>query len=608
MPARREKALPTPAHGAEPLPLRSPATILVAIVAAACALFSVTFQIYDTDFWQHLLVGRVIWQTHAVPHEHLWSWVSYGRPEVTPSWLFRALLWPFYAAGGVTGLFVWRWLTTLAAFGVLWAAARRMGARGLAPLFVLVWCAWIYHGRSQMRPETLAVVLMALELWILEARRARVAAGHPPRGWRDPLLLLVPIAWLWANAHASYFIAFVLLGIHGVARFWSERRAAPLRPLVLAGLAMLAISFVNPFGWRTLWLPFDYALHLSRETIFRGISELAPMNWANNARSGVWILMVLWPLLAMGRAARRGVDVAEVLTLLLATAYALPSQRFVGFYAIAAAPYVGRDLDGLFRAWRRPAWATRAFVRSAFAAAACVAIGIPEALRPSFTPGIGIQLQKFPVAAADFIERHGVRGRGFSHFRQVGYLAWRFWPDRERLPFTDIHQSGTPGDREAFAEAFLAPRQTWTNIAAHYRIDYAVLDRRVSLGSELLDVLDTDSTWAVVFLDDDAAVYVRRVALPAVADSFGYRILGGGREKLRAIAQIDSAGWEPLRRELERSAAESRWSSRAHAVLTSMALAQGRTDEARSHLERVLAVDPSNAQARALLKSLPSPR
>jgi Flp pilus assembly protein TadD len=92
--------------------------------------------------------------------------------------------------------------------------------------------------------------------------------------------------------------------------------------------------------------------------------------------------------------------------------------------------------------------------------------------------------------------------------------------------------------------------------------------------------------------------------LPAVADSFAYRILGGGAQRLAAIARIDSAGWEPLRSELERSAVESPWSSRAHAVLASMALAQGRAAEARDHLERVLQADPTNAQARTLLESL----
>jgi hypothetical protein len=53
----------------------------------------------STDLWQHLLVGRLIWETHPVPLRHLWSYPVYGRPDVLPSWGFRGLLWPFYALG-----------------------------------------------------------------------------------------------------------------------------------------------------------------------------------------------------------------------------------------------------------------------------------------------------------------------------------------------------------------------------------------------------------------------------------------------------------------------------------------------------------------------------
>ena len=578
--------------------------MVAAAVAFACIAAAVTYRIFDPDFWQHLLVGRVIWQTHSIPRDQLWSWVTYGHAEPLQSWLFCALLWPFYSVAGVLGLALWRWLTTLAAFALLWAAARRMGARGLTPLVALVWCAWVFRVRTQLRPEMVAAVLMALELWLLEARRVRRPSHSSETLWRDPAWGLVPIVWIWANAHASYFIAFVLLAIHGADAALRREGRREIRRLAPVALAMVLAGLANPFGWHTLWLPFDYALHLSRETLYRGISELAPMGWAGNARSGVWIMIFLWPLLALLRIRRAGPDWAELATCALATAYAVPSQRFVGVYALAAAPYLGRDLDELARAWPRPAWLRAPALRAAAAAAVCIAVGIPEALRPAYAPGIGIAMDRYPVAAADFMVRHGVRGRGFSHFRQVGYLAWRFWPDRERLPFTDIHQAGTPADREAFAEAFLAPRQTWRNIASHYELDYAVLDRRARLGAELLDVLDADRAWAVVFLDDAAALYVRRASLSAVADSFEYRILGGGQQRVAAIASVDSAGWEPLRHELERSAAESPWSSRAHAVLTSMALAQGRTEEARAHLERVLAVDPKNAQAKALLKSL----
>src|SRR5688572_18341110 len=134
-PSRPARATPPPLP-APALALRHPALLAAALVAAASILFSVTFRLIDSDFWQHLVVGKAIWESHSIPREHLWSWLSYGRPEVLPSWLFRAVLWPFYAAGELEGLFVWRWLTTLLVFGFSWMTARRMGARGFVPLVV----------------------------------------------------------------------------------------------------------------------------------------------------------------------------------------------------------------------------------------------------------------------------------------------------------------------------------------------------------------------------------------------------------------------------------------------------------------------------------------
>ena len=79
--------------------------ILGALLAAAAIAVVVTFPIADPDLWQHLTVGRAIWRMHEIPHTHLWSWPTYGVREVLPSWLFRAVLWPVYAAAGVNGLY-----------------------------------------------------------------------------------------------------------------------------------------------------------------------------------------------------------------------------------------------------------------------------------------------------------------------------------------------------------------------------------------------------------------------------------------------------------------------------------------------------------------------
>ena len=615
-PARRptppqSRARATPPDPAPPLALSHPATILVGLVAAACVLFTVSYRIIDSDFWQHLLVGRTLWERHAIPRQHLWSWLSYGTPEVLASWLFCALVWPFQAVGGVVGLFAWRWITTLAVFGLSWSTARRIGARGLLPLVVMVWCALLYRGRSQVRPETLAAVLLALEIWILETRR---------HGGPDRRLWLVPIVVVWVNAHVSYFLAFIVLAIHlvGAGRVGTALGAPASRPTVDASsalgasatldrlrspwalvLLMGAAAFLNPFGWQALWQPFEYSLSLSREPLFRGIGELQPMNWTANARSGAWLMIGLWPLLLLWRWRRRGLDPVEALMCALATAYTLPSQRFIGVYAVAASPYLARDLEEWFAARRRP-WGPRTPVlRALLAAAVCIVMGVPEAFNPVLVPGVAIDLKRFPLAACDFIERHGVRGRGFSHFRFVGYQAWRFWPDRERLPFMDIHQSGRREDRDAFALAFTDPA-SWPQLRDHYRLDYVVLDRRQRSGAGLLDVLDADTSWTPVLIDDGSALYVaRRGRLAAVADSFGYRLLGGGAARLAALAgaAADSArrGW--LRGELERAASQSVWNSIALGQLANLELMEGHPQEAGRHLEAALRVDPGLAGA-----------
>src|SRR6185295_19471966 len=99
----RAPSRPTPAL--EPAPaLPGAAVWLAVLIAAACVACATTYPIVDTDFWQHLAVGRAIWQTHSLPHTNVWTWPTYGEPYLVQSWLYRVWLWPFWQVGGVAGL------------------------------------------------------------------------------------------------------------------------------------------------------------------------------------------------------------------------------------------------------------------------------------------------------------------------------------------------------------------------------------------------------------------------------------------------------------------------------------------------------------------------
>ena len=587
-----------------PLPLAHPASLLAAAAAALCVIVSVSFRLSDTDLWQLLVTGKAAWALHRVPTTNLWTWAHPGIPQVASSWLFRALLWPIWDRFGVAGLYAWRWATTLAAFGLTWAAARALGARGALTLVVLVWGALIYRLRSEVRPETLAAVLFAAQLWILAARRA---------GGRDRSAWIVLVAWIWANAHASYHAGLLLTAIYLVAEWADARRVAPRgRRLWPVLAASIAVSFVNPSGWRMLAQPFQYLIVWRAEPMYRAIEELQPLRLGAHWKSGLPVLLAGWPLLALLRTRQRAADVAEWLLCLALTPLALSSQRFLGLYALAATPFVARDLEAVAAALPRPAWSASPWARGALAVAAMVALGVPEWTRIEIPLGIGFQRAAFPAGACDFMAAHGVGGRAFNHFDLGGYMAYRSWPSPDRLPFMTTQPENAPPEDRTMYVAALTDRDAWLALDARYGFDYLLLARHESPGERLEANLEGDSTWALVFADDAAELLVRRAGpLRAVADSFAYRVLPpseDGRRFLVGACASDTILRHRAIVELERQTAASPENGGAHRLLGIFAMMDGRANEARAHFERTLALDPLVPGVHPLLAVIASAR
>jgi len=319
---------------------------------------------------------------------------------------------------------------------------------------------------------------------------------------------------------------------------------------------------VNPFGWRTVWRPAEFVLHWRHDPLLSGISELRPLDWSANLSNGLPLLMAGWPLLLLWRWRRSGPDWTELGTAALATALALSGTRFVAPYALLAAPWVARDFDEWWRA-HVPVRATARPWRTALATSAlCVLLPLHEWRHYENRIGVGFDERRFPAAACDFMETSGIRGRAVNDFYLGGYLLWRFWPDPSRLPFFDIHPEDKPAaERLAYLRAFTSA-SGWHALDARHRFDYALLSRSHLSNYGLLDVLDMDPDWSLVFVDDVAALYVRREgSLAQVAGEHGYHLLSGGRlrlEKLALACVEDRALTVELAGELRRQAVASR--------------------------------------------------
>jgi tetratricopeptide (TPR) repeat protein len=159
----------------------------------------------------------------------------------------------------------------------------------------------------------------------------------------------------------------------------------------------------------------------------------------------------------------------------------------------------------------------------------------------------------------------------------------------------DIHQAGTREDRYSYAFAGADPR-AWSDLDARHRFDYAVLRRVPYSGDRLLDVVEADTTFALAFMDDAAALFLRRDGrFGALADAqvYGVNAAGPARQaSLGAAVMADSVVRAIAVAELEREVRESPYHAIALVRLGSLALAGGDTTQAAARLTAALANDP----------------
>jgi hypothetical protein len=305
--------------------------------------------------------------------------------------------------------------------------------------------------------------------------------------------------------------------------------------------------------------PFEFALRWRHEPLFRSIEEIGPIVWSQNWSNGLPLLLAGWPALVLWRWRHGRRDLREWLLAAVFTVLALAGNRFVATYALVAAPYVGRGFAEWIESLRfavPPPWP-----RAALVSLACVAACAWDWTHNVGPLGYGFDMSRAPVHACDWIEAHGVRGRGFNRFSFGGYMLWRFWPDRTRLPFMDIHpEDSTPHLRDLYHRATTVPGG-WDDLVRELQPDYALMSRRDSDRPNVLDAIDADPAWALVFVDDVAALYLRREgALRNLASARGYETLGGSQRG--TAARLERAAGDAeyrghMRTELARQAEES---------------------------------------------------
>ena len=277
----------------------------------------------DNSLLTHLATGRLILDTGSVPSVDPYSRFGAGEPWTVQSWLVSLV----YASadrlagppairlfngvvGALIGIGAWR----------LGGPAGRVGTRvGLAAAPLAV-------GFGLWSPRPLLVGLAALVGLLLIVRERRAP-------W-----LLVPLLWVWGNAHGSFPLALAFLTMT-VLGGWLDDRRLDRRDLGLLAWAAIgtAGAAVGPLGLDLLAFPLEV---LADREAMTGVVEWEAPTYAT---PGEWAWLGSTPLLLL--AARRGGrwrDLLPAVAFVLAASLALRN--------VAPGRHRGRG-GGCPRAW-----------------------------------------------------------------------------------------------------------------------------------------------------------------------------------------------------------------------------------------------------------------
>jgi hypothetical protein len=429
----------------------------------------------DFDLPWHLALGRAVATTGRLPLRDDLSFTFRGQ-RAPDEFLADTILYGAARVGDGLGL---QLLAALAISLLAWLLVARARPApwpigvAFAALALMCMGPWLV-----VRPALLSFVCLAAFAAVIDRHR------QTERGlWR-----LVPLQLLWANLH-GFAVFGPLLALAYAAYRLAWRRGDGARTAGIA-VAVAAVACVSPLGWRLYVDPFVVVYHQPLIT-----------EWTRTSLG--FVVRYDLPLLVLGVATlgalvRTRPDPFDVLLALVALALALMAVRMIALGAILAAPLAARGLA--------PALA-RARGSAALVALLGLASGPVIGATPGLRYGRGYDFANLPEGAVRFITAAQPRGAPWNFMPFGGWLAWRLHPE------VRVFIDGRTGrlypvpffERYAQAEHDAA---TFAAFAAEYDLQWAVV--RARPGESFGEPIARDPRWTMVYLDDCAAVYVRR--------------------------------------------------------------------------------------------------
>ncbi len=560
----------------------------------------------DRDFWWHITAGEIMFRSRHILRVDPFAHTREGLPYLASyEWLSQIILYGIYRIGGYTGMILFRGCIASASAGLLLLLTKKIR---FAYIALAVWAIVITKGSFLERPQLFTFVLFSLFTLLAfrfldaETSRQRTIIGSA----------FVLLSYLWVNLHGGAVLlgcgiaTFVLLQL----LFSALRRHGPRAAIqegwpMMVTLVLMSLCFVlPPNGLSAL----HYVTELHRDETISFIAEFQPRAWGLYLRE-------LWPFFSLSIIAlfvgRRHLVFNALLLCSMAylSRQAFRHEIFFVFASIATCFY---QCDRSMIAEKLWSWMTsKRRLMAALSLLLVLFLG-----RVAYIRSYGFERQdnlfgfgQFDLArgAYDFLERENIQGNMFNTYGIGGYLMHRGYPDRKI--FIDGRNVDYGFDFMARTYAAGFDKDRWDDLVHLYDMTYAIIDYDAIRQQGRLpysSVLDTHPEWALVYLDDWTAIYLKRVTENQdIIRRLGYTHITASDIQFRDdFAHLAPSQIPEGILELRRMQSDNPEGVKASLALAKIAYRENRDDDAKALGEKVMSIRPYAPEPYAILGSM----
>ena len=212
---------------------------LIRVALGASLFLLMAGTLADADLWGHLRFGLDMLSTGRLTAVDPYSFTS-DRPWINHEWLSELLMAIAYRGAGATGLNGLKLACIATIVTVVVAIARQHHATPAArDILVGLTVFATYTRTAAIRPQMFSVAVFCVVLYVLkEADRGRLRA-----------LWILPFCFaVWVNLHGGWILGLAVAGIWFAGAIVQQPPRRKTLLLVIAGVATLAATLVNPYG------------------------------------------------------------------------------------------------------------------------------------------------------------------------------------------------------------------------------------------------------------------------------------------------------------------------------------------------------------------------